>query len=326
MSFQTPILLITFNRPDHTRQVFDAIKKQRPAHLFVFQDGARAGNERDAVNCPAVRAIVDESIDWTCDFHTFYSEKNLGCGKGPATAISWFFDNIEQGIIFEDDCLPHPDFFEYCEILLEKYKNDERIAFIGGSSFQNPNKTYKESYYFSSGFYGTWGWATWKRSWLDFDYYLETMDEKRMNKFIKKYFKEVRERVFLKDIFSVVKENRLNETCWDYQFYFSEWEKNKLAIIPYVNLITNIGYDEMGTHTFSNDHPAAKLTTNSILPLKHAKLIKLNTNADFYVFKNYTLSYEYGWSGFKRIPYRMNKRIKSLFGVKGSWIPKNKKR
>ena len=141
-----------------------------------------------------------------------------------------------------------------------------------------------------------------------------------MNKLINKYFKEIRQRSFWKFIYSEVKRNRFNETCWDYQFYFSCWKQNMLAIIPYTNLIVNIGYDEMATHTGSVDHPAANRLTKSILPLTHSKSIKLNIKADFYVFKNYTLSYEYGWSGFKRIPFRINRWIKKKVGIKGSWF------
>jgi hypothetical protein len=268
----------------------------------------------------AVRAILNESLDWDCELKTFFAESNLGCGKGPSSAISWFFEQVEMGIIFEDDCLPHPEFFSYCEQLLLKYKNDERISFIGGSSFQDPKQTIDESFYFGSGSYGTWGWASWKRAWQHFDYYIESIDKKAIKSLIKKYFKDIRQRDFWLEIFEKVKENRFNESCWDYQFYFSCWQKEMVAVLPYQNLITNIGYDDEGTHTFSTDHPAANLTTESILPLRFPAEVKLNIKADFYVFKKYTLSYEYGISGLKRLPYRMNKKLKRLLNHKGSWM------
>lgn len=317
--FQTPILLITFNRPEHTLRVLEEIKKQQPAYLFFFQDAPRTGHPTDDVNCSAVRNILDKPLEWDCEVKTFYSETNLGCGKGPSSAISWFFEQVETGIIFEDDCLPHSDFFSYCEQLLFKYRDDNRISFIGGSGFQDSKKLHKSSYYFGSGSYGTWGWAGWRRSWNFFDYYIESIDRQTMKSLIQKYFKNFRQREFWLEIFDVVKNNRFNESCWDYQFYFSCWQKGMLAIIPYKNMITNIGYDTEGTHTLANNHPAANLYTTTIFPLIHPNRIKLNIKADFYVFKNYTLSYEYGLSGLKRLPHRVNKRLKRFLNHTGSW-------
>ena len=140
--FQTPVLLITFNRPEHTKQVFHALKKQKPAELFVFQDGARIKNESDVKNCREVRTIFEETIDWDCELKTFYSEVNLGCGPGPAAGISWFFDQVEAGIIIEDDAIPSDDFFGYAEELLEKYKHNDDIRAI--ASMKVDNKVYGE--------------------------------------------------------------------------------------------------------------------------------------------------------------------------------------
>lgn len=318
--FQTPILFITFNRPEHTHRVFEEIKKQKPKCLFIFQDAPRPNHLMDSDNCSAVRAILSEPLDWDCELKIFFPTSNLGCGKGPSSAISWFFEHVEMGIVFEDDCLPHPDFFMYSQQLLLKYKDDDRISFIGGSSFQDSRMSEAASYYFGSGSYGTWGWATWKRSWSNFDYYIESIDKKTMSRIINKYFKEFKQREFWREIYSHVKLDRYKDTCWDYQFYFLNWKENKLAVIPYSNLITNIGYDEMGTHTFSDDHPASNLTVKSILPLQHPSEIKLNMKADFYVHRYFTLPYEYGWSGFKRTLHRLNKRFKRLLNHEGSWI------
>lgn len=320
--FETPILLITFNRPNHTRRVFEEIKKQKPKQLFIFQDGARQNNEADIEKCAAVRAIFTEPLDWDCELKTYYSDKNLGCGQGPATGISWFFEHVEQGIIMEDDCLPHPDFFSYCEELLKRYKEDDKISFVGGSSFQNQKGLYKESYYYSAGPFATWGWATWRRSWCKFDYFLDEISTEQMRNLIHKYFKEGKQRTYWIEIYEMVKENQCKDTCWDYQFYMSCWKDSMLAIAPYTNLITNIGFCDEATHTFGEEHPAANRTTSFIYPLSHPSCIDLNKKADFYVHKNYIAPYEYGLIGLKRIPYRLNKKIKKIFNHKGSWIKK----
>ena len=116
----TPVLLITFNRPDHVRRVLSVIRAMQPATLFIFQDGAREGNAVDVEKCAQVRAVVQELVDWDCDLHTNYADRNFGCGAGPMTGIDWFFNQVEEGIVMEDDCLPHPDFFGYCEELLDR--------------------------------------------------------------------------------------------------------------------------------------------------------------------------------------------------------------
>lgn len=316
--FEVPILLITFNRPEHTKRVWEEIKKQKPKQIFVFQDGAR--NDGDKVNINAVRALFVEPLDWNGELHTNFSDVNLGCGKGPSTAISWFFEHVEEGIIFEDDCVPHPDFFEYCKALLEKYRANPSVAFIGGTNFQDGMVRGDASYYFSAGHHGTWGWATWKRTWNDFDYYLNGVDAKSIKPMINKYFSNGIQRNYWMEIFEMVKDNRCRESCWDYQFYFSCWKHQMMAIIPNVNLVSNIGFDDSATHTLDNSNKLSNQSTESIFPLTHPKRIDQDKKADFYLHKTYIQPYEYGWSGLKRWPYRINKKIKKLVGHRGKWI------
>ena len=150
-SFHTPILLITFNRPTHTRRVWEELKKQKPKYVYVFQDGPR--NEEDIEKINLVQALFSEELDWDCELRTYYSEINLGCGKGPVTGISWFFEQVEQGIIMEDDCLPHPEFFGYCDELLIKYKNEHRVMVVGATTYHDDypcDNSYLFSRYFTA--------------------------------------------------------------------------------------------------------------------------------------------------------------------------------
>jgi len=146
----TPILFIIFNRLETTKQAFEAIRAAQPTHLFVAADGARTDRVGEAELCREVREYVLNSIDWECEVKTLFRDENLGCGLGPATAISWLFEQVEEGIILEDDCLPHSDFFGYCTELLERYRNNDRIAVIGGNNFQDGKVYGKASYYFSN--------------------------------------------------------------------------------------------------------------------------------------------------------------------------------
>ena len=152
--FNTPVLLIIFNRPLHTQKIFDQIKKIKPKHLFIVGDGPRPHRPDDIQKCAATRKII-EQIDWDCKLRTLFRNENRGCGHGPAEAISWFFEHVEAGIILEDDCLPDISFFPFCELLLKEYKNDSNIFLISGT---NPLQKWKEnkSVYFEAKFGWTW--------------------------------------------------------------------------------------------------------------------------------------------------------------------------
>lgn len=318
--FSTPILLVIFNRPETTRRVFESIRQQKPKYLFVAADGPRPERVDDIEKCKAARNIIKP--DWDCELYTLFRDNNLGCGKGPSQAITWFFSQVEEGIILEDDCVPNPDFFQYCTQLLDHFRDNERISFIGGTNFQRGFKRGIGSYYFSAGNQGTWGWATWKRAWDKFDYYISNIDKGIFSKIIKNFFINPRQREYWMEIFTEVKKNRYNESCWDYQFYFSNWVEGKLAVLPNQNLVRNIGFDTDATHTIGENNPLMNVPLGSIFPIEHNHYIVQDKNADFYVHKNYIQPYAYGWQGLLGLPFRLNKRIKKLFGIQGSWVKK----
>lgn len=131
--FETPVLLIIFNRPDATRQTLDAIRRVRPRQLFVAADGPRPDKPTDPERCQAARAVIHE-VDWPCAVQTLFRAENRGCGHGPAEAITWFFGQVEAGIILEDDCVPEESFFPYCQSLLEHYQHDDKVYMISGTN------------------------------------------------------------------------------------------------------------------------------------------------------------------------------------------------
>ena len=329
----TPILLITFNRPNHTRKVLERILEAKPQALYVFQDGAREDNDNDAVRCAEVRQVIDtlwtnylsyavaENEKQQPRLHRYYSDINLGCGPGPVTAISWFFEHVEMGIVMEDDCLAHPDFFPYCEELLIRYQKDNCIGFIGGCNYQDGQKHGNGSYYFSMGHHGTWGWASWQRVWNQFDYNLDSITEKEFASIIRYYGRDPRFIVYWEDMFARIKKDRMNDSAWDYQFYFSCWKHHQLAIMPNVNLVSNIGDGIDATHT-NGLSPMLYTMIYPILPLNHPVVVKQDCRADMYFHRTYIQSYDYGWRGLKRLPYRLNKCLKKILGHEGSWIKK----
>lgn len=241
--FNTPILFLVFNRPDTTKQVFAKIREVKPKQLFVAADGAREHKEGEQAKVNEVRKLILDNIDWDCEVKTLFRDKNLGCGKAVSEAITWFFEHVEQGIILEDDCLPETSFFYFCEEMLEKYKNEEQTFSISGTNHLFDVFRDKNSYFFSN-YNSIWGWATWKRVWKQYQYKIDfnpTLFNQSIDKKIKKY----QIKIWIKDMIEATAQNKID--TWDAQWLYLFIMKDALSIVPYKNLVKNIGYQ--GTHT-----------------------------------------------------------------------------
>lgn len=273
--FQTPVLLNVFNRPHETSRVLDVLASQEIPILYVHCDGPREGNNQDLLDVEAVKQLITQKITWECEVHTMYEEKNYGCGLGPYKAMSWFFDNVEEGIVLEDDCLPHPDFFMYCQELLEYYRLNERVAIIGGTNRHSHYRKTNSSYYFSA-YSEIWGWASWRRVWKQYDYDFMVSDKEffhRMFSFVKSYGAT---KYWINLLHQVRKDTNLAlKTYWDYQMDLNFLYLNKIHIVPCVNLVSNIGFNEKATHTTSSQSQYANTPVNPILPLVHPKRISI---------------------------------------------------
>jgi len=279
----TPVLFLIFNRPDTTQLVFDAIRQQKPKYFYVAADGPRENKPGEAEKCSLTRDIIKQ-IDWDCELKTLFRDSNLGCGMAVSSAISWFFNNVEEGIILEDDCLPDPTFFAYCGELLKYYHDDESVMFISGNNFQDGIKRGEASYYFSR-YSHIWGWASWRRAWKFYDYdmgtYSRFINEKKLQSIFSNRL-QIRETKKTLD-----RAYRKYYNTWDYQWSFSIWDHNGICIIPNVNLVTNIGFDIRGTHTNSSDRRNSMIPIVSInFPLRHPKAKNVIIEADYYTFKN----------------------------------------
>lgn len=251
----TPVAFMIFNRPETTARVFEAIRQARPTMLLVVADGPRPNRPGEAEQCAAARAVIDQ-VDWECQVLTNYADTNLGCGHRISSGINWVFEQVEEAIILEDDCLPHVDFFPFCAALLEKYRTDERVMMVGGTNFL-PNLAIPESYLFSR-YFSIWGWATWRRAWALYDINMsdwETLSAQKQIAYL--YSKRYLVRYFTK-IFDVAYRNQVD--TWDIQWFFCCLFNNGLSIVPRVNLITNIGV--AGTHTIgTKGHPHFNMPT-----------------------------------------------------------------
>ena len=282
--YDTPILLITFNRPQNTRRALEAILAIQPRDLYVFQDGAREGNESDVAKCAEVRRVIEEMTDGKqLRLHKNYHDTNLGCGHGPYEAMTWLFNNEEKGVIMEDDINPHPLFFPYMEDLLERYKDCDRIGMVSGHNLQR-DYSWKNSYYFSHETIGTWGWGTWRRVWKDFVFDIPYNYEE-LNAALKEFgiARLCRQRMcsFYKKWLSGSRHD-----YWDFQFDYYLIVKHYLTIRPNSCLTSNEGDGLDATHTFvANEKYKMSVNVPLFENLRHPSKIKIDPSVKWRMFK-----------------------------------------
>lgn len=299
-----PVAFIVFNRPDTTARVFAEIAKAMPPKLLVVADGPRVGRAGEAERVAAARAAVVEQISWPCELLTNFSDENLGCKKRVSGGIDWIFQQVEEAIILEDDCLPDRSFFRFCEEMLDRYRNEQRVGMISGDNFQAGRQRGGDSYYFSKHMH-VWGWASWRDRWQGlYDVAMRRWpgirDDGRLSGMLPagadaEYWRFTFERVYEGGI-----------DTWDYQWVFTNWVEDRLCILPAENLVSNIGFGAEATHTTS-ENALANLPLRSLdFPLTHPLLLAANAEADRYssdrLFRRATLA--------ERITGRLRKMIR----------------
>jgi hypothetical protein len=308
----TPVALLIFNRPECTERVFEAIRQAKPSQLLAIADGPRPDRPEDIAKCAAARAIIDR-VDWDCEVLKNYADTNLGCGVRPATGISWVFDRVETAIILEDDCIPHPDFFQYCDELLTRYRDDERVMHISGNNFWASKYQYEDSYLFSR-YTLSWGWATWRRAWQHYDFDMKIwlqMTPDRQHQLLQDLLGDEHAVKTWTRIFHDASSRDLG--CWDYQWTLACWLQGGLGIVPQVNLVTNIGFDADATHTRSADTnsadcPQLSLPATAIgFPLQHPELVARNLQIDRLIQE---ICFDYFPKFFKRIQLKLKQLVR----------------
>jgi len=277
----TPVLFLVFKK-----RVFQEIRKARPTHLYISADGPRQDVEREVKKVSLVREI-SLKIDWDCEVKTLFREQNLGCKNAVSSAITWFFENEEEGIILEDDCLPDPSFFPYCHDLLQKFRDDTRVMMISGNNFQKDNDQTEYSYYFSR-YTHIWGWATWRRAWKHWNSELVDWQKLKEQRFLRYAIGSNDDfEAYWSCAFDKYSEGKID--TWAYPWLFASWVQHGLTILPNVNLVSNIGFGEGSTHTREVTELSEIPTEHMNFPLKHRAIMVRNACAD-----RYTDKYVYG--------------------------------
>ncbi|MCS6781878.1 MAG: hypothetical protein RMI89_00860 [Gloeomargarita sp. SKYBB_i_bin120] len=279
MSLQTPVVFLIFNRPDLTQQVFQVIRQVQPKRLFVVADGPR--DDAEAAVCQATRAIVEAQIDWDAQVERDYAEVNLGCRRRVASGLNWVFAQTDRAIILEDDCWPEVSFFRFCEALLARYQDDERVMAINGTNYQQGRSVTPYSYYFSKYFH-CWGWATWARAWRYYDVEMKQWPAFRDGGYLRWVSEDEYEYRYWWRTFERMYRGEID--TWDYPFLLACFCQNGLAATPRVNLVSNLGFGVKATHTHNPHHRLARMPTQALPEITHPPFLTRHRDADRWVF------------------------------------------
>lgn len=279
ISTQTaPILLIVFNRPDKVQSLLSALAEIKPPVIYVAADGPRVGHPTDTTRSNATRALFT-NLPWDCEVHTNFQTKNLGCKTGVSTAITWFFTQVESGIILEDDCIPAPSFISYASALLDKYKDDEKVMHINGTSFLENTPNLSDSYFFSK-IPLVWGWATWRRAWNKYDINVTEIASLRGYLFKEEAFSKQAYAQFWVDLCKHIHFHNID--TWDAQWVYTILHNKGIVTTPAYNLIHNIGFDADATHTTEISSTALQISKSwpKLLELAHPNSMVVKKSLD----------------------------------------------
>ncbi|MAT70190.1 MAG: hemolytic protein HlpA-like protein [Planctomycetaceae bacterium] len=295
--------MLVFNRPEPTAEVFAQIARMRPRRLLLVADGPRENRRGEAEACEATRAIVT-SVDWPCEVETNFAESNLGCKRRVASGLDWVFQQCEEAIILEDDCVPHPSFFPFCEEMLARYRDDQRVGHIGGANFQLGRRRNDDSYYFSH-FAHIWGWASWRRAWNRYDVEMKAWPALRDGGWLDDILDTPAQVRYWTEILDKVASGGVD--TWDYQLMLAHWIHGSLTVLPSTNLVRNIGFGPDATHTVSHGRSAFLEAHEMKFPLQHPQFLIRDKQADDY---SHQTIFHSPWDA------RLKKRIKQLLGIK----------
>lgn len=287
MKVNEPILVMGFNRPELLAKLVDRLREVQPSRVYLAIDGPRPERAGEAELVAQSRSIANQ-IDWDCDVTTLFQETNLGCGLGVSTAISWFFQHEERGIILEDDILPTPSFFGYCEVLLDRYQDDDRVFAISGCNFvptdhqSNPDKPYR-----FTNIPHIWGWASWRRSWQDYRLDIEDWRTRLpLRSLWRVTHRSLPAFVYWVSTFELLAKRQVD--TWDGQLVLTAMENGQLIANSNVNLIENLGFGETATHTIEDRNDLQPLEA-MLFPVAEVPVVR-DVRADDWTRKNHFLA------------------------------------
>lgn len=303
---RAPVVLCTFNRPELTKQVLERVLSVNPGLILVIADAARNDRPGEQALCDQTRRVIEQS-GATCEIRWNISNTNLGCKQRIATGLDWAFSQVSRAIILEDDCLPDVSFFEFCDELLERYQDCSDVHMISGSNYLQGRRFTEASYYFSR-FYHVWGWATWGRAWQHFDVQMKKWEELRGTDWLESFLPTKSMARAARFFFDETYTGHID--TWDYQWVLSGWLNNANAIVPAMNMVSNLGFGSQATATKNAQSPLANLQASSMpMPMLHPESRMVDETADLHEFNLIYGQGEIGSAGLIRRLRQRGKRI-----------------
>ncbi|MGA7750965.1 MAG: glycosyltransferase family 2 protein [Gallionella sp.] len=297
----TPVAIFTFNRPQLTERLLGILAQVKPRRILVVSDGPRSHVASDAEKCMVVRRLFD-NLDWECRVERNFAESNMGSFPRNSSGLNWVFDQVEEAIILEDDCMPDLSFFPYCEELLERYRDDSRVGLISGNNFLRQSADQKKPSYFFSSYPMTWGWASWRRTWHQVDLNMPYWPQFRDSGKLRQAVFSSSEARYWQSIYDAILERRMNN-AWDYQLILACLKFNLLTIVPSVNLVSNVGFGLDSTHSQGANNLVDNVPAHGLkFPLVHPDKVQASKRLGYRIFRR--RFHEYWW-------FRLAKRISS---------------
>jgi hypothetical protein len=287
---ESPVLFIIFNRPDTAQATFSAIRQAQPKKLFISADGPRSDRTGEAALCEKTRRGIEIQIDWPCEVQRLYSDQNLGCKEAVSSAINWFFSQVEEGIILEDDTRPIPSFFPYIETLLKRYRNNPEIMHLSGNNHQH-GRIRGDGAYYASRFAHSWGWATWRRAWKHYDITMEGFPED---------WESIAKQCYLSEAVSTWWRMALDNVrsgltnTWDFQWHYTLMKHQGISLIPNKNLVENIGVGAAATHMKKRD-VASSIRASELLRFDSPFSMDVCLEADRFDFSYSVMNQKVPW-------------------------------
>lgn len=306
--FNTPIAVFTFNRPQLTERLLGVLAQVKPRRILVVSDGPRPHVPIDDEKCRAVRELFD-NLDWECQVERNFSEKNMGSFPRNSSGLNWVFEQVEEAIILEDDCLPELSFFPYCEELLAKYRHDPRVGLISGNNFLDSRYHPKSPSYFFSGYATTWGWASWRRTWLQVDYNMPYWSDFRDSGALGSTLSTLKEEKYWRAIYDQIQVGK-RKNAWDYQLILTCIKLKLLTIVPSVNLVSNVGFGDDATNCLNSESHLANTQVHPLhFPLSHPEEVRKSPRIDHLIFNR-----RFGRNRW----YRLSKQMPDLANILNS--------
>jgi hypothetical protein len=292
-----PVLIVVFNRPEVVVELLASLRTVRPTHVYVAADGPRSDHPSDTDRCRRVRDLV-ATIDWPCEVHERFSDHNLGLQRSMVSAIDWFFEHVEAGVILEDDCLVRPEFFEFAAEMLERYRGCSQVIYVTALNMAPHERNAVTSYHFASAGH-IWGWATWRRAWEGYDSALREWPAMRAD--FGRGSPPLRRALGRK--FDSAHSG--DKHTWARAWHFHVMRRAGVVVVPAVNLVSNIGFGDDATHTTSRRHRLAHLRAGSLaFPLDHPAHMVPDTRYDAALAGFHT------WSWRRRLRERLDRVIR----------------